>query len=97
MTDRAYLDRPKADGTFRACIFPCQHPNVLAQLAVGRLTERPECQVSVDPAFTDGPVWRVTGPADAPTLSPSINCMNDTCWHGFIVDGQVQNPARPAE
>jgi len=96
VTDRAYLDGVKADGTYRRCVFPCQHPNVLAKLASGELTERPECLVEVDPNYKDGPVWSVTGPPDAPTLSPSLNCMNDTCWHGYIVNGEVRNPRRPA-
>lgn len=39
--------------------------------------------------------WTATGPHDAPTVSPSIDCK--VCgWHGFIVAGQLQPPRADA-
>jgi hypothetical protein len=64
------------------CWFPCQNP------ARG---EDGESTVRVRPKDTphrgDGPDWEYEGPEDAPTLTPSINCMSDQCWHGFIRNG----------
>jgi Family of unknown function (DUF6527) len=47
-------------------------------------------RVNVGPEFTnrDGrPVWQMTGSFPNLTLNPSINA---GCWHGHIVDGEIQ-------
>lgn len=31
--------------------------------------------------------WTWNGDFDKPTLSPSINCSDDHCWHGYITAG----------
>lgn len=84
---KARLDYFREDGSAR-CFFPCQDPKAPA----GH-----ECSVRCRPAGMahrgDGPDWEFTGPPDAPTLTPSINCRADTCWHGFIRDGQMTNVA----
>lgn len=80
MSGRAYLEGPLAAGGFKWCVFPCQK-----RLDRCQRIDR-ECRVPTDPRF-NGPVWRVSGPADAPTLTPSIDC--DGCFHGFITNGEV--------
>lgn len=35
----------------------------------------------------NGATWRLTGPDDAPTLNPSINCQGCCGWHGHLVSG----------
>ncbi|WP_395443540.1 DUF6527 family protein [Caulobacter sp. UC70_42] len=82
MTDRAHIVT-YSDGQPRKCVFPCQK---IGQ--DGQRIQR-ECSVSVDPRF-NGKVWTFTGPEDAPTLSPSIDCASEPCWHGFVVDGEVR-------
>lgn len=82
MTDRAHITTYE-DGRPRRCVFPCQKRD-----DAGQRIER-ECSVSVDPRF-NGKVWAFSGPRDAPTLSPSINCEDDACWHGFVIDGEVR-------
>lgn len=81
MNDRAYLKGPRGDGTFKRCAFPCQR-----RIGI-------ECSVPIAPMAGGGFHWTATGPQDAPTLTPSINCENDTCWHGHITNGEVINPA----
>jgi len=92
--DRAHLEGPRDDGTFKWCVFPCQNPAVIEARANGTLDGFPgNCRVPLHPqTLGNGHSWTVTGPPDAPTISPSINCQNDTCWHGFIVNGEVRNP-----
>lgn len=82
MSDRAHLIGETPRG-FKWCVFPCQKHD-----ANGDRLQR-DCRVPVDPAY-QGKVWQVSGPPDAPTLSPSIDCESKPCWHGFIVDGKVQ-------
>jgi len=83
MADRAHLDGQLSDGTFKWCVFPCQKLD-----EHGHKIDR-VCRVSVDPNF-NGHVWTVTGPPDAPTLSPSVDCQSLPCWHGNIVNGELQ-------
>lgn len=92
MTDRARLEGPRGDGTFKWCVFPCQ--NRLSEIIRDDDKDFLECRVPIFPQVNGcGASWRVTGGTpEAPTLSPSINCGHDACWHGFIVDGVVQNP-----
>ncbi len=80
--DRAYLKGERPDGGYKWCVFPCQKKD-----ENGKRLNR-ECRVPVDPRF-GGKVWQVSGPPDAPTLSPSVNCQDDSCWHGFITNGEV--------
>jgi hypothetical protein len=82
MPDRARITT-YPDGRPRRCYFPCQKVG-----ENGARLDR-ECSVSVGPAF-NGKSWTLTGPHDAPTLSPSIDCQDKPCWHGFIVDGEVR-------
>lgn len=82
MPERAHITTYE-DGRPRRCVFPCQKRD-----ADGNRIQR-ECSVSVDPAF-NGKVWTLAGPLDAPTLSPSIDCQDKPCWHGFIVNGEVR-------
>lgn len=73
----ARLTNPLASGGFKWCAYPCQRPDAEAR----------ECMVPVDPRYTTG-AWAASGPTNAPTLSPSIDCR--ICgWHGFIVDGKA--------
>ena len=37
------------------------------------------------------PSWHMTGPPDAPSLTPSLNCTGCCGWHGYLTDG-VFNP-----
>jgi len=54
---------------------------------------RPDCRVPIHPQkLPNGHSWRAEGQPEAPTITPSINCMDDTCWHGWIVAGEVKNP-----
>lgn len=73
---RAHLTGQKPDGSFKWCIYPCQQKD-----ADGKT-----CRVSVSAGY-NGRVWSVTGPADAPTISPSIDCQGGCGWHGFINAG----------
>jgi hypothetical protein len=82
VSDRAHITT-YADGRPRRCVYPCQKRD-----EAGNRLER-ECSVSVDPAFK-GKVWTLSGPHDAPTLSPSIDCQDKPCWHGHIVNGEVR-------
>lgn len=36
----------------------------------------------------DPPEWGWDGNYDAPTLTPSINCIGGCGWHGFITKGE---------
>ena len=83
MIDRAILEGRKPDGSFKRCMYPCQKLN-----ADGSRVSR-RCGVPVDPAF-NGKSWTLSGSAEAPTLTPSIDCLDKPCWHGFIVDGEVR-------
>lgn len=40
-----------------------------------------------DPKPVSSPSWRMTGPAEAPTLAPSVNCVGCCGWHGHLVGG----------
>lgn len=98
--DRAHLEERDYDppASHRWCLFPCQNPAVRAALAEGRMKpeDRPTCRVPIRPqTMPNGHSWEwVAGtPPEAPSLTPSINCMHDTCWHGSITNGEVVNPA----
>jgi hypothetical protein len=39
------------------------------------------------PDNRNGATWLLTGPADAPTLQPSINCVGCCKWHGWLTAG----------
>lgn len=82
MADRARVTT-YPDGRPRRCYYPCQK-----RVGSGERIDR-ECSVALDPKF-NGKAWTLTGPLDAPTLSPSIDCQDKPCWHGFIVDGEVR-------
>jgi Family of unknown function (DUF6527) len=48
------------------------------------------CAVPLLPARNpNGAGWAWDGDTDAPTLTPSINCVGGCGWHGFITDGKV--------
>ena len=79
--DLAALSEAHIDDRGRWCVYPCQKVGPDGQ----RLAR--ECRVPV--SGFDGPMWNATGPKDAPTLSPSIDCTDKPCWHGFIRDGKV--------
>lgn len=59
-----------------------------------------ECTVPISPQKTArGATWRWDGNRDAPTLTPSINCLAQLengqpaagCgWHGFLKNGQFE-------
>ncbi len=76
------MDRAYIDDRGRWCVFPCQKR--------GKDSEKlpRECRVPV--AGYAGKMWSFTGTAEAPTLSPSIDCADKPCWHGFIINGEVQ-------
>lgn len=84
MTDRAHLEGPLPGGGHKWCVFPCQKRD-----EHGERMDR-ECRVPVDPRYR-GNWWKASGPADAPTLHPSIDCDDKPCWHGFIIDGEVRS------
>lgn len=87
MGEKAHLEGPRGDGTFKWCVFPCQERG-----ADGEKIDR-QCRVPIHPQTLGyGASWTATGPSDAPTINPSINCNDDKCWHGYIVDGEVRNP-----
>lgn len=93
MADRAFLEGPRGDGTFKWCVFPCQQAGAIKARADGTPWNPANCRVPIYPQQGgDGHTWRAEGPPEAPTLTPSINCQNGTCWHGFIVNGEVRNP-----
>ena len=33
------------------------------------------------------PSWEISGPPEAPTFSPSINCVGCCGWHGYLQNG----------
>lgn len=35
----------------------------------------------------NGATWRLTGPPESPTLSPSVNCTGCCGWHGWLKSG----------
>ncbi len=39
------------------------------------------------PPNGNGATWLLTGPDEAPTLSPSVNCVGCCGWHGHLVGG----------
>ncbi len=39
------------------------------------------------------PQWRWDGNREAPTFSPSINCADRGCWHGYIRNGRCVSVA----
>jgi hypothetical protein len=96
VVDRARLVGQRSDGTFKRCVYPCQKRD-----ADGNRIAR-QCGVPIAPyALVDGkpplrgdgtpyPIWTSSGPADAPTLSPSVDCDDKPCWHGHIIDGEVR-------
>lgn len=56
--------------------------------------DRYYCGVPITPSPPNsrGCAWTQTGPDDAPTLSPSINCNGGGCgWHGFIENGALRD------
>lgn len=93
MTHRAHLEVREYDppASHRWCLFPCQNPRFDGV----PVEDRPQCRVPIRPHVLpngSGWTWDESTPPEAPTLSPSINCQNDTCWHGVIVNGEVRNP-----
>lgn len=93
MRDRARLEVREYDppASHRWCLFPCQNPATLHLPS----EERMVCRVPIKPHVLPngaGWTWDESTPPEAPTLSPSINCQSDTCWHGYIVNGEVVNP-----
>lgn len=78
----ATLRHPHGGEDGRRCWFPCQWPG----------SEDHMCSVPVRPkgeAHPGGAHWEYEGPLDAPTLTPSVNCRADTCWHGWINNGRL--------
>ncbi len=50
------------------------------------------CEFPVWKLQAAGKTWTFSGPLDAPTISPSVDCT--VCgWHGHVVNGHMQ-PAR---
>lgn len=56
------------------------------------------CGVNIKPHSSDAkgvPSWTWDGDVESPTLTPSINCINDVpnsygCgWHGFLTKGRM--------
>lgn len=81
---RARLELQQEDGR-ALCYFPCQ--------SIDPEDAGAECFVHCRQPGTpkrEGPDWEYEGTPDAPTLTPSINCRHDSCWHGYIVNGNVQ-------
>lgn len=59
-----------------------------------------ECLIALRPqTFTNGAGWNWDGNREAPTISPSINCLSEHngrpaagCgWHGWIRAGKFEN------
>lgn len=84
---RARLEIRDPDSGAAWCFFPCQSGDPDDKNAG-------ECSVPCRPLGTprrgESPDWEYTGPPDAPTLTPSINCKQDTCWHGYITNGEIK-------
>ena len=36
-------------------------------------------------------VWKLTGTKERPTLHPSINCLSDPKWHGWLRNGRFES------
>lgn len=48
------------------------------------------CAVPIHPnALPNGASWQWNGNEEAPTLTPSINCVGGCGWHGFITQGRM--------
>jgi hypothetical protein len=48
------------------------------------------CGVPIRPhVLPNGAGWTHDGNDDAPTLSPSVNCVGGCGWHGFIQAGRM--------
>lgn len=41
----------------------------------------------VKPVFGNAPTWKWDGNFEAPTLTPSINCVSGCGWHGYLTAG----------
>jgi hypothetical protein len=82
-SDRARMAAAHIDERGRWCVFPCQKLG-----DDGEKLPR-ECRVPV--ADFAGQMWTFTGPIEAPTLSPSIDCQSKPCWHGHIINGEVRH------
>jgi hypothetical protein len=50
------------------------------------------CGVPIAPhQLPNGAKWQHDGNDDAPTLTPSVNCVGGCGWHGFIQRGVMTN------
>lgn len=80
-TPHTFFINPDADGPGKAHIFyHCPR-------------DKGNCSVPLAKPNRLGYVWRWDGNMDAPTLTPSINCMekNGGCgWHGHVKGGDWQ-------
>ena len=48
------------------------------------------CGVPIRPnVLPNGAGWNHDGNDDAPTLTPSVNCVGGCGWHGFITNGRM--------
>ena len=77
-------DRARISDNGKWCEFPCQcrakdgikaHPERVCRVAVANVA--------------NSKLWSRSGPDEAPTLSPSVDCQSCD-YHGFIVAGVVQ-------
>jgi hypothetical protein len=49
------------------------------------------CAVPIHPnVLPNGASWQWDGNEEAPTLSPSINCVGGCGWHGWIQNGVMR-------
>lgn len=84
MTHRHHMDELKEKGDFlfvldqpgdRRIIFHCPRTNQL-------------CGVALFPdTLPNDATWHWDGNAEAPTLTPSINCVGGCGWHGSLTKG----------
>jgi hypothetical protein len=53
---------------------------------------RGSCGVPIQPSPPNqaGCSWNWDGNTDAPTLTPSINCIAGCGWHGFMTKGELK-------
>lgn len=70
-----------------------EHGRIYMKHPVSNRREGDPFQGYCDLAFSDtgenspnGPVWKISGTDDCPSLQPSIHSMGE--WHGYLTNGQ---------
>lgn len=88
-------DKISADGRFSYRIWDGKPPDLIDSVRMFHYQCRSHDGIQCSIAVSIGPhvpnqkppVWQISGTFDKPTLTPSINCNGDHCWHGHITAG----------